>query len=285
MLSYLAARAIPGIEAVTADDGGRYWRSIRLNGHCGWIVAAPEKRRGALRVEVSPGLTSVVPALLVRLRRLFDLDAKPAAIAAHLARDPMLAPLVARRPGLRVAGTADGFELAVRAVLGQQVSVRGASTLTGRIAGLLAEPLPDLPAALTHLPLAAEHMVRAGPAPLLEAGLTRARADCLVTLARAVAAGSLPGLAMDASMRDPAEFMERFTALAGIGPWTAEYVAMRALAWPDAFPESDLGLRKAAGGLSPRDLRARAERWRPWRSYAAQHLWASLGDLTRTSAG
>jgi len=277
LLSYLAARATPGIEAVTTDQGGRYWRSVRLAGRRGWIVAGRSRRGHTLEVEGSAGLASVINPLIVRLRRLFDLDASPDLIATHLSADARLAPLVAARPGLRKAGTVDGFELAVRAVLGQQVSVRGASTLAGRVARLLGEPLPDAPAALRFLPFSAERMADASARMLMDAGLTRARAECLVALGRATADGALPELSGADSVGDPSGFMERFTSLPGIGAWTAEYVAMRALGCPDAFPDSDLGLRKATGETVPARLREMAERWRPWRSYAAQHLWASLG--------
>jgi AraC family transcriptional regulator of adaptative response / DNA-3-methyladenine glycosylase II len=277
MLSYLAARATPGVEAVTTDYGGRYWRSVRLGGRRGWIVAGRARRGHALEVETSAGLAPVINPLIARLRRLFDLDACPDLIAAHLSADATLAPLVAARPGLRKAGTVDGFELAVRAVLGQQVSVRGASTLAGRVARLLGDPLPDAPATLTFLPVTAERMADASPRLLMDAGLTRARAECLVALGRATAEGALPELSGADSVGDPTGFMERFMSLPGIGAWTAEYVAMRALGCPDAFPDSDLGLRKATGEAAPARLREMAERWRPWRSYAAQHLWASLG--------
>jgi AraC family transcriptional regulator of adaptative response / DNA-3-methyladenine glycosylase II len=277
LLSYLGARAIPGVEAVTADHGGRYRRSVRLGGRRGWIDAGRGRRGHVLEVEVSPGLAPVINPLIVRLRRLFDLDACPELIATHLSADATLAPLVAARPGLRKAGTVDGFELAVRAVLGQQVSVRGASTLAGRVARLLGEPLPDAPAGLAFLPVTAERMADASTRTLMDAGLTRARAECLVALGRATADGALPELSGADSVGDPTGFMERFTSLPGIGAWTAEYVAMRALGCPDAFPDSDLGLRKATGEPAPARLREMAERWRPWRSYAAQHLWASLG--------
>jgi AraC family transcriptional regulator of adaptative response / DNA-3-methyladenine glycosylase II len=277
LLSYLGARAIPGVEAVTTDQGGRYWRTVRLSGRRGWIVAGRARRGHTLEVEVSAGLTPVINPLTTRLRRLFDLDAFPELIATHLSADATLAPLVAARPGLRKAGTVDGFELAVRAVLGQQVSVRGASTLAGRVARLLGEPLSDAPTALTFLPVTAERMADASTRMLMDAGLTRARAECLVALGRATAEGALPELSGADSIDDPTGFMERFMSLPGIGAWTAEYVAMRALGCPDAFPDSDLGLRKATGETAPARLREMAERWRPWRSYAAQHLWASLG--------
>jgi AraC family transcriptional regulator of adaptative response / DNA-3-methyladenine glycosylase II len=276
MLGYLAWRATPGVEAVTLDGSGRYWRSIRLDGHCGCITVGPAA--GALRLELSDTLFPVRGRLLVRLRRMFDLDANPLAVSAHLSRDSALAPLVARRPGLRVPGAVDGFELALRAVLGQQVTVRGASTLAGRLARLLAEPLPEAPAPLTRLPVAAERLAQASLGSIAGIGLPRARAGCIIALARAVAGGELPELSSDMPSSDPSGFEARLTALPGIGAWTASYVVMRGLHWPDAFPEGDVGLRKAMGGLSPARLRATAEGWRPWRAYAAQHLWASLGD-------
>jgi AraC family transcriptional regulator of adaptative response / DNA-3-methyladenine glycosylase II len=276
ILAYLAGRATPGVELVGGD--GRYRRTVRLHGHRGHVAVGRGPRDGALRVDVSAGLVPVLVPLLARLRRLFDLDADPAAVAAHLSADPALAPLVARRPGLRVPGAIDGFELALRAVLGQQVSVRGATTLAGRLAALVGEPLADAPAPLSHLPVSAERLAEAGVARVAAIGLTRKRAECVVALARAVASGELPELAGDAPPGDPSGFVERFTALPGIGPWTAQYVVMRGLGWPDAFPDGDLALRKAMGGPSPARMRAAAERWRPWRSYAAQYLWASLGD-------
>jgi AraC family transcriptional regulator of adaptative response / DNA-3-methyladenine glycosylase II len=193
-----------------------------------------------------------------------------------------MARLIARRPGLRLPGTMDRFELAVRAVLGQQVSVAGANTIAGRLVHLVGAPIPrgggTAPAMLTHLPVAAERLAATRPSRVAGIGIPRARAACLVSLARTVADGELPELAGDGPAADPEGFIGRFTALPGIGAWTAEYVAMRALGWRDAFPAGDLGLRKAMGGMTEAALRGAAERWRPWRAYAAQHLWASLGD-------
>jgi AraC family transcriptional regulator of adaptative response / DNA-3-methyladenine glycosylase II len=184
--------------------------------------------------------------------------------------------LVERRTGLRVAGAVDGFELALRAVLGQQVSVRGASTLAGRLAALLGERLaPELAdAALTRLPVTAERLAEASESRVAGVGVPRARARTMIALARAVAEGGLE-LAPGA---DVARVRAELLAIPGIGEWTAEYVLMRAVRWPDAFPAGDLGLRKAAGGVGAAELRRRAERWRPRRSYAAAHLWQSLSD-------
>jgi AraC family transcriptional regulator of adaptative response / DNA-3-methyladenine glycosylase II len=276
LLGYLAARATPGVEAL--DAGGRYCRSIRLHGHLGYVAVGPAAAGEVLQVELSAALLPVLVPLLARLRRLFDLDANPHAVAEHLGRDSVLAPLVARRPGLRVAGTADGFELALRAVLGQQVTVRGATTLAGRLARLLAEPLPGAPPALAYLPISADRVAAASLASITGIGLPRARAECVLGLARAVVGGELPELVSDGPPSDPEAFGRRLGDLPGVGAWTVEYVTMRALHWPDAFPDGDIALRKAMGGLSPARLRAAAESWRPWRAYAAQHLWASLGD-------
>jgi AraC family transcriptional regulator of adaptative response / DNA-3-methyladenine glycosylase II len=276
LLGYLGARATPGIEAV--DTGGRYWRSIQLHGYLGYLAVGRAALGEMLQVEISTALLPVLIPLLARLRRLFDLDADPREVAEHLGADSVLGPLVARRPGLRVPGAVDGFELALRAVLGQQVTVRGATTLAGRLARLVAEPLPGAPRAIARLPISAERLAGASLASVLGIGLPRARAECVLALARAVAGGELSELASDASAEDPIAFRRRLRALPGVGAWTAEYIVMRSLRWPDAFPEGDIALRKAMGGLSPARLRAAAEAWRPWRAYAAQHLWASLGD-------
>lgn len=280
LLAYLGVRAIPGVEAVTGVDDGRYGRTLRAGAHRGWVTIG---RRGrAIGVELSPSLEPALDLVLARVRRLLDLDADPGAVGALLGGDAALAPLVARRPGLRLPGTMDRFELAVRAVLGQQVSVPGANTLAGRLVELVATRLPRRagrpPRSLTHLPIAAERLAAARPRAVAGIGIPRARAECLVALARAVADGGLPELAGDEPVPDPEGFIGRFTALPGIGSWTAGYVAMRALGWRDAFPAGDLGLRKAMGGVTATRLRERAERWRPWRAYAAQHLWASLAD-------
>jgi AraC family transcriptional regulator, regulatory protein of adaptative response / DNA-3-methyladenine glycosylase II len=277
MLAHLAARATPGVEHIGED--GVYRRTLQVNGYGGHVTLRPSPKRDvhALRVELSPSLLPVLAPLLARLRRLLDLDADPRAIAAHLRKDGTLAPLVARRPGLRVAGAADAFELALRAVLGQQITVRGATTLAGRVARLVGEAAPEAaPMELTHLPVTAARLADARVSSLTAVGLTRARAECAIALGRAVADGTLPELAGDGACTDAASFIRRFVALPGIGPWTAEYVAMRALRWPDAFPSGDLALRKAMGGLSAAKLRVASEPWRPWRAYAAQHLWASL---------
>lgn len=274
LLAFLAGRAVPGVEVV---EGGRYLRTVALKGRRGWVSverddAGPGPETGALRVCVSVELLPVLLPLLARLRRLFDLDAEPQAILEHLGRDSLLGPLVARHPGLRVPGAFDPFEGALRAVLGQQVSVRAATTVAGRAAERFGEPADGAPPGLAcHAPTA-EALAAASPDDVAGIGIPGARARCVVALARAVAEGRL---ILEAGA-PPDETRARLREIPGIGPWTADYVALRALHWPDAFPAGDLGIRKALGGASTEEARHAAEPWRPWRSYAALHLWESL---------
>jgi AraC family transcriptional regulator of adaptative response / DNA-3-methyladenine glycosylase II len=214
----------------------------------------------------------VLAAILVRLRNLFDLAARPDIIAGHLAHDRRLAASLARSPGLRVPGAFDSFELGVRAILGQQVSVRAASTLAGRLASRFGDAIQTPLACLNRLTPTAETVAAARPSTLAGVGLPSARAECLRKFARAVARGDIdlePG-------GDPGPTAAALKNVAGIGRWTAEYIVMRALRWPDAFPADDLGLLKAARLKSAKALQTAAERWRPWRAYAAMHLWESL---------
>jgi AraC family transcriptional regulator, regulatory protein of adaptative response / DNA-3-methyladenine glycosylase II len=286
LLRFLASRAIPGVESVssTGTGPGRYHRTLALQGRTGWISAEPAAPgTPSLRVAISLSLLPVLPAVLTRLRHLFDLDCDPGEIEGHLVRDPLLAPLVRERPGLRIPGTMDGFETGWRAILGQQVSVRGARTLSGRFAEAFGEVLPTEgpvapPAGLDRLPVPAEVVAEASVDRIRKVGLPRQRAEAVRALARAVADGRIR---LEAGV-DVEETLAHLENLPGIGPWTARYVALRALHWPDAFPHGDLVLRNALGGLSPGEARRRAERWRPWRGYAALHLWEAT---TRPAPG
>jgi AraC family transcriptional regulator of adaptative response / DNA-3-methyladenine glycosylase II len=269
LLRFLASRATAGVEAV-ADNS--YLRTVHMAGRDGWITVEPVPGRNALAVQLAAALTPVLPAVLGRLRDLFDLNARPDIIGAHLSADPRLAPLVARRPGLRAPGAFDGFELAVRAVLGQRISVKAATTLAGRLAAAYGEPVETPFPALNRLTPSAERLAAADESALCALGITAARATCLIALARAVVAKRTvlePG-------PDPEPVIGRLQECPGIGEWTAQYIALRALRWPDAFPAGDLGLLKAAGAASPRALRTASAAWRPWRAYAAMHLWESL---------
>ena len=272
MASFLKARAIPGVEVVSND---RYARTIEINGVHGVVVVEPSPGN-ALRIAVRFAQLVTLPTIITRLRRVFDLSADPRAINAHLAQDRLLAPLVAARPGLRVPGAWDGFELAVRAVLGQQITVAAAVGLAGKLVANYGPPL-----SVTGLEM--EGLTRVFPRPehlasadLTTLGMPRARAATLASLAATVVAN--PEIFETA--RSLTECVTRLRALPGIGEWTAQYIAMRQFREPDAFPAGDIGLLRAltnAQGKRPTspELLARAERWRPWRAYAAQHLWAS----------
>lgn len=277
LLRFLAARAIPGVECVTGD---KYHRTVGIGQQRGWLSVGPVGGRHVLAVDLAISLAPALPSILARLRNLFDLDARPDVIAAHLAQDPLLAPSVARSAGLRVPGAFDPFELALRAVLGQQISVRGASTLAGRLANEFGEAIETPLSCLTRLAPTAESLASAPASALTSLGLTGARAACVGNLAQAVVGRQIdlqPGTDPDAAKQD-------LMRLRGIGPWTAEYIVMRALRWPDAFPTGDLGLLKATGARSAGALGKLAERWRPWRSYAAMHLWAHLNGSLRQLA-
>lgn len=277
LLAFLAARAVPGVERVEDD---RYRRIVHLHGATGTIEVARDPDRPSLRLAASRGLVGVLMPLVARVRRLFDLDARPDVIARVLGRDRLLAPLVSARPGLRVPGAVDGFEAAVRALLGQQVSVAAATTLAGRFAATFGTAFDGGPALATRFPTARE-VAKRRIEEIAAIGLPRARAAAVHALAAAVAAGTLR---LDGVVDLP-RFVERAVALPGVGPWTAHYLAMRALHLPDAFPAADLGIQKAlartvpnGGSLSPRAAEARAERWRPFRAYAVIQLWTAPGE-------
>ncbi len=270
LLTFLRQRAIAGIECVSDEA---YHRTVAIGIHRGWLGVRQLAEENQLVVKLSTSLAPVLAQILIRLRNLFDVDARPDVISAHLSGDRRLAAAVRREPGLRIPGTFTSFELAWRAVLGQQVSVPGASTLAARVAEQFGEPIATPIACLNRLTPTPEAIGNVSRNRLAKLGLPAARAETLRGLARAVAAGTIQ---FDPTA-DSLEMVNSLTALTGIGPWTAEYIAMRALRWPDAFPGSDLGLLKASG-LSKRDLAAAAERWRPWRAYAAMYLWNSLNE-------
>jgi AraC family transcriptional regulator of adaptative response / DNA-3-methyladenine glycosylase II len=279
ILAFLAGRAITGVEAV---DAGVYRRTISWKGDAGTLAVSHRARSNSLEVAIDLAAPAALPCVVGRVRTLFDLAADPHAIAAALRKDARLRPVVSRSPGLRLPGCWDPFEVAVRAVVGQQVSVRAASTIMGRLverAGLAGPPLGSdgAPGRMFPTPEALAN------ADLSGLGLTSARAATLTALAGAVATGAVR---LDAG-RDTDMLVGELTAIRGIGSWTAHYVAMRGLGDPDAFPAEDLGLRSGAARLAgtphaparrmtTRDLVAMAEPWRPWRAYAAMHLWHML---------
>ncbi len=264
IIAVLKAHAIPGVEVVTDDA---YARLISLGGHHGTVRVSP---RGAdcLSAQIDFPVLRFLPRIVARLRRIFDLGADPGPIDAVLAGDAGLAPLVAARPGLRVPGAWDGFELAVRVILGQQVSVAAGGRLAGKLVALFGTPVETVIPGLTGLFPTPARLVAEAEVISRELNMPRARAAAIVGLARAMAeAPDLleRGEGLEASVR-------RLCAVPGIGPWTAQCIALFALREPDAFPPRDVGLQRALG-LADRQLIARAEDWRPWRAYAAMHLW------------
>ena len=256
-------------------SSGRYARTIAIGDERGALVVEPATGNVLKATVRLPNLRSL-PAVIARVRRVFDLAADPVAIGAHLGQDPVLAPLVAARPGLRVPGAWDGFELAVRAILGQQITVSAATRLAGKLVASYGEKIADstaLDLGLTHVFPTPRQLAAADLATL---GMPKARLMALSSLAAAVVADPL----IFGPRRSLEEAIARLRSLAGVGEWTAQYIAMRELREPDAFPAADIGLMRAmsdASGLrpSPAALLAHAERWRPWRAYAALHLWAS----------
>jgi AraC family transcriptional regulator of adaptative response / DNA-3-methyladenine glycosylase II len=267
LLSFLGSRATPGAERVSS---GTWARAVRIGTHTGVLRIRPAPAgRHVATLDADASLAPVLMTLCDRVRHVFDLNAEPNAIDSHLRRHG----LATVKRGLRVPGAWDGFELAVRAILGQQVSVGGATTLMGRLTATFGEPFPDNQDGFTHLAPTAERLAEAGAARIRKIGLPLARAATIHEVAGLVSSGEL-SFGPDADVR---RFMRQLLDIRGIGPWTAEYIAMRALHWPDAFPASDLVLRRAAGDLTTAELTRRAEAWRPWRSYAAMQLWKAAG--------
>ncbi len=272
MLRFLAARATPGVETV---ENGCYRRSISLNDSHGYFEVSLDEANHALVARVQFGDPRSLFFITERIRSMFDLNADWAAIAQTLKADPVLATRIKSEPGLRVPGCWNGFELAVRAILGQQVSVKGATTLAGRLVKTFGQEFSSA-AGLTHIFPRPQALADASFAGI---GLPGARAETIRSLARAVCDGRIR---FD-GVTDSGEFLSRLCEIPGIGQWTAQYVAMRALGEPDAFPSTDLGLMRAMHLDSAQELERLAEAWRPWRSYAAIHLWNIASALQASS--
>jgi AraC family transcriptional regulator of adaptative response / DNA-3-methyladenine glycosylase II len=271
LLVYLKARALRGVEAV---EGNRYLRTASFDKQCGqagqagWIAVELSPQEPILRVELSASIAAAQSCVLTRAERLFNLAAEPQQIAAQLGS------LAAGRLGLRVPGAFDGFEIAVRAILGQQVSVKSATTLAGRFVAAFGKTIETPFSALTHLTPEANNVAEASVSEIASLGIIASRAKSILALAETVANGRItlePG-------GDVQQTMAQLKELPGIGEWTAQYIAMRALSWPDAFPHTDLGIYKALGETRPKRVLEIAEAWRPWRAYAVFHLWKSLEE-------
>jgi AraC family transcriptional regulator, regulatory protein of adaptative response / DNA-3-methyladenine glycosylase II len=267
ILNFLKIRACPGVEFV---DDGKYMRTVSSGKHAGWFSVELNKSQDIIEVTVSNSLAPVLLHVIARVKRLLDLQAVPSIVESHLGE------LATQWPGLRVPGAFDGLEVAVRAILGQQVSVKAASVMAGRVADLLGKTIVTPFTQLILLTPTARSFANSGVWALTKLGIIGSRAASIVELARLVESGSLslePGA-------DVGRTTEQLKHIAGIGDWTAEYIAMRCLAWPDAFPYSDLGIKKALGTKSEKAIIAVSEKWRPWRSYAAMHLWKSLEKIS-----
>ena len=272
MLNFFRARAIPGIEKVQAN---RYRRTVRIGDCRGTICVWQTHKKSTLNLETKLNDSSRLMEIVARVRQMFDLDANMNAIHASLSMDDLLKSIIQRNGGMRLPGAWDPFEVVMRAVVGQQISVKGARTIIGRIvkkAGMVAGPLADQGLNL-FFPDAAEVL----RTDLNDLGMTRKRSDTLQRVVSAVHSGQIrldPG-------RKTAEFIDEIQQIKGIGPWTANYIAMRAFGEPDAFMAQDLGIIKALtpkGGARPSAAQVikRAENWRPWRTYAAVYLWLAL---------
>lgn len=267
LLGFLSRRAIPQVEAV-AD--GAYFRTVRLSRqnieYTGFLEVRHDPAKRMLIVKLSDTLAPVCVMVLDRIKRLFDLEADSMAI------NKVLGPLAKDRPGLRVPGSFDSFEMSVRAILGQQISVIGARTLAGRIVTRFGTPLQVPVPSLGYLFPSASRMARTTVDEIGQLGIIGRRAETIIALAKAISRGELllePGNRVEGTLR-------QLRKIPGIGEWTAQYLAMRALSWPDAFPHTDLGICKALGEKNPKHVLEITEKWRPWRAYAALHLWSSL---------
>lgn len=271
LMDLLAGRAAPGVEHVS---DGVYRRTVACGDAQGWIEVASLPPSNVLRVTTSVSLAAHLMRVASGVRRVFDLDADPATIGRSLSSEPRMAALVKARPGLRIPGAWHPWEIAMRAIVGQQVSVAAATTIVGRLVARAGRTVDTPHPELTHL--FPDPAAVAG-ADLSNIGMPGKRAGTVKRFASGVADGQI-SLEMDGSYEDT---VRRLCEIDGIGPWTAEYIALRALGEPDAFPAGDLALRKALGGGAPVTERAAAEAaepWRPWRGYAAMHLWASLKE-------
>lgn len=270
MLAFLEGRACPGVEVI-ADD--TYYRTVSFGKHSGWLAIKQNSQKLTFSIQISMSLAPVLLNVVARCKRMLDTQADPFLIASTLGK------LAEGREGLRVPGAFNGFDLALRAILGQQVSVKAASTLHGRIAQKFGIEVATPIAGLNRSAPMAKSLAKLKPEDLSGLGITGSRITSILALANAIASGELS--------LEPGQNVEQTVAklkkLPGIGDWTAEYIAMRALSWPDAFPYSDLGIKKALALKNDKHVIEHAEKYRPWRSYAAMHLWKSLEKVNDDS--
>lgn len=271
LINFLASRSAGFVDCV---NGSKYSRTITLGGQDGWFTAWQEKEQNQIVVEVSKNLLPCLSLLKVKLRFLFDLDANPLIIESHLLKQKVLKSIIKGMPGLRVPGCVDGFELALRAVLGQQISVKAATTIFGRFVQAFGKKINTPYEDLSRLAPRSEAIAKQSRETIIGMGLTQKRAETVLALAQAIVSKDLD-ISMEADTR---EAEEKLLAIPGIGPWTAQYIAIRAFADADALPDSDLGLFKALKVKTSKEVIAATEKWRPWRAYGALYLWHSLNS-------
>jgi AraC family transcriptional regulator of adaptative response / DNA-3-methyladenine glycosylase II len=279
VLRFLEARALDGVEHVTDRS---YARTVQLGKAKGWIRVTQSRQRDALMLEFTHSLMPVLPSLLSRVRALFDLDARPDVIARHLKKDPRLSHAVKTNPGMRVPGAFSGFELGLRAILGQQVTVKAATTIACRFVESFGEPIITPFSELTRLTPRPAGIASASVDEIARHGILASRSRSIIALAKAQTSDELR---LDGVTRHkPDESIRKLTELPGIGQWTAHYIAMRALRWPDAFPKEDVAVRNSLGSVTAMEAEALSQLWRPWRSYAVMHLWSIAAQIRPASA-
>lgn len=271
LIHFLSSRSSEGLIVV---DGETFSSSLCIGENTGWFTVSNNEAQHCLQATIAQTLVPCLSQVIARLRHLFDLDANPIVIENTLRRSKILKPLIKRTPGLRIPGTLDGFELALRAILGQQVTVKAASTLFKRFVEAFGEEIETPIHNLNRLPPSAQTVAQASLQRIINLGLTQKRAETVQTVAREFANNTIELIPNS----DFDSVKQTLQNIKGIGPWTADYIAMRALADPDALPASDLGLMKALKVEKPKDVIAATESWRPWRAYGAIHLWNSLSS-------
>ncbi len=266
LLNFLSYHLLKGVDSI---EDHCYLRTVQIDQTKGWIKVSHLAQAHQLSVDLSLSLIPVLPILLMKLHHLFDLDAPCEVISAHLKLDPLLTAAVLKNPGLRVPGSFDAFECALRTIIGQQISGKAATTLIGRVVDAFGEKIDTPFAFLYALCPTAKQMACQQVTDLALLGIIIKRAYSIIELAKEVVSGQLK---LEPTSK-PEGVIKQLTALPGIGPWTAHYIAMRALHWSDAFPKEDSALRKRLGMITFKEIEKLAFNWRPWRSYALLHLW------------
>ena len=266
MISFLELHAIPGIEGV---QDNAYLRTVSIDEHKGWIRLEHVPEKHAVRIIMPHGLTPVMSSILTRIRSVFDLNARPDVIGERLSQNSILADSVARYPGMRIPGAFDGFEIAVRTILGQQISLKAANTLAGRFVERFGDPIEIPHETLSHVFPSPQHMVGQSVDRIASLGIIERRARCILSIAEEIVENRM-SLVPSADIETT---LQQLVALPGIGPWTAQYITMRTLHWPDAFPKEDIALRRILGDVTAKQADLLSQAWRPWRSYASIYLW------------